>query len=251
MIQRSWLLTFARIIKLPLRLQHLIPSADVHISKFCFPFSYFSLLLNFFVSFLTYSMKKAVSFYLFTFLLIVLHCLLFSSFSCSYFVLTFGLCFLKFLPPSWSSFLLLKALFPSFFLLLFAIFLLIFLFTLYILPLFVFEFVVPHSFITYFSTCFFYTTFFLLSFLFFLNSFYLSYFNFTFLFCFSVLYFYSLFLWKPRLYSVFFHLILLSFFFSVCALTVWTPFAVLKLPLSVSPLYFPVSPLLLTILTHL
>lgn len=73
----------------------------------CFPFSYFSLLLIFFVSFLT--------FYLFTFLLIFLHCLLFSSFSCSYFVLTFGLCFLKFLPPSWSSFLLVKALFHLFF----------------------------------------------------------------------------------------------------------------------------------------
>lgn len=242
MIQRSWLLTFARIIKLPLWLQHLIPSADVHISKKSFVFLFLTLVcyLIFFVSFLTYSMKKAVSFYLFTFLLIFLHCLLFSSFSCSYFVLTFGLCFLKFLPPSWSSFLLLKALFPSFFLLLFAIFLLIFLFTLYILPLltfkkFFFKFVVPHSFSTYFSTCFFYTTFFLLSFLFFLNSFYLSYFNFTFLFCSSVLYFYSLFLWDPRLFSVFFHLILLSFFFSVCALTVWTPFAVLKLPLFCFP----------------
>lgn len=89
--------------------------------------------------------------------------------------------------------------------------------------------------------------FFLLSFLFFLNSFYLSYFNFTFLFCSSVLYFYSLFSWDPRLFSLFFHLILLSFvfffpffplfplFFSVCAFTVWTPFAVLKLPLFCFP----------------
>lgn len=70
----------------------------------CFPFSYFSLLLNFFLfHFLLIQWRKLFLFICSHFCSFSFIAFFFSSFSCSYFVLTFGLCFLKFLPPSWSS----------------------------------------------------------------------------------------------------------------------------------------------------